>query len=401
MTSAVFDRGAVPSVGTMLERVAEIGPILRNNASVTEDGRRLTRESFDALESVGAFRILTLRRHGGYGMSARESMELLAAIGEYCGSSAWVVGVINACNWQASHLSVEGQAEVFGSGEVRVAGSMTPNGTARRADGGYVASGKWPFASGSWHANWAQLGIMLDRGDGNAPEHAVAYVPMSEVSVEETWFVAGMKGTGSNTLVVDGLFIPDQRLYAAREAAEDNFGAEYSDEPSSRAAFVPMLVLSLAGPQLGLGRAALQFVIEKASKRGVTGTTFKRQADSAGVQIQVARAAQLIETAHLHVFRAADATDRFAASGEAMPYVERARIRSDVACAINRILEAIELLLSVHGASSFADANPLQRIWRDAGTAARHAVANPTVNEELYGKALLGIPRNQNITRMI
>jgi len=45
--------------------------------------------------------------------------------------------------------------------------------------------------------------------------------------------------------------------------------------------------------------------------------------------------------------------------------------------------------------------SPLQRIWRDANTAGRHAVADPLVNQEVDGKALLGIPYEDNITPLI
>ena len=76
-------------------------------------------------------------------------------------------------------------------------------------------------------------------------------------------------------------------------------------------------------------------------------------------------------------------------------------MRADTAYPITKIREAIDLLLSAHGASSFAEVSPLHRIWRDSNTAGRHAVAHPLVNQEVYGKALLGIPYEENITPLI
>lgn len=106
-------------------------------------------------------------------------------------------------------------------------------------------------------------------------------------------------------------------------------------------------------------------------------------------------------TAHLHAFRAADDIDSFAARGEKMPCLLRARARHDTADAITKVRQAIDALMSAHGASSFADVSPLQRIWRDSNTAGRHAVADPLVNQEIYGKALLGISYEDNITPLI
>jgi alkylation response protein AidB-like acyl-CoA dehydrogenase len=68
-------------------------------------------------------------------------------------------------------------------------------------------------------------------------------------------------------------------------------------------------------------------------------------------------------------------------------------VRADTATTAEYVLKAIDMLLSVHGAGSFAETNPLQRIWRDANTAARHGVVNPLVSYEVYGKALLGDER--------
>jgi 3-hydroxy-9,10-secoandrosta-1,3,5(10)-triene-9,17-dione monooxygenase len=57
--------------------------------------------------------------------------------------------------------------------------------------------------------------------------------------------------------------------------------------------------------------------------------------------------------------------------------------------------------MSARSASSFADASPMQRIWRDSNRAGRHPVVEELVNRESYGKALLGISYEENITPLI
>ncbi|ULN38770.1 hypothetical protein KZ781_17830 [Mycolicibacterium smegmatis] len=70
----------------------------------------------------------------------------------------------------------------------------------------------------------------------------------------------------------------------------------------------------------------------------------------------------------------------------------RARLRGVAGYAAQQVLEAIQTLLSVHGAGSFAESSPLQRIWRDANVAAGHAGLNTAIGPEVYGKSLLGVP---------
>ncbi|MDQ6840796.1 MAG: oxidoreductase [Actinomycetota bacterium] len=391
-----------PTLEALLARINETRPILERNIGQTESDRRVAQQNIDALTAAGAFKVTVPRRFGGYQMTVREKLEVSAAVAESCGSTAWVVALINVCNWMAGVLPEQAQQDIFGANpNAKVAGVLNPSTDVRKVDGGFVVSGKWPWASGSWHADWALVGMMVVDESGQDVDQALAFIPMSELSIEETWFVAGMKGTGSNTIVAKDVFVPDHRLYSVPQAIDNEYATEHTDEALYRSSFIPLLTLILVGPQLGLGRAALRYVIQKAPKRGITYTKFERQVDSTAFQLQIANAATRIDTAHLHAFRAAHDIDDAAARGEKLPYVMRARARQDTAYAITQIRAAIDSLLSAHGASSFADISPLQRIWRDCNTAARHAVADPLVNQEVYGKALLGIPYEENITPLI
>ncbi|HEX4010116.1 MAG TPA: acyl-CoA dehydrogenase family protein [Solirubrobacteraceae bacterium] len=392
----------VPTLEQLLRRIEETKPILAANVDETEANRRIAQANIDALIDVGAFKVTIPRRFGGYEMTIREKLEVSAAVAEACGSTGWVVALTNVCNWMAGVLPDQAQQDIFGDNpDARVAGVLNPSADVRKVQGGYQVSGQWPWASGSWHADWALVGIVVPDETGQPVDQALAFIPMSELSIRETWFVAGMRGTGSNTIIAEDVFVPGHRLHSVPRAIENEYATEHTDEALYRSSFIPVLTLILAGPQLGLGRAALRFVMEKAPKRGISYTRFERQIDSTAFQLQIANAATLLDTAHLHVWRAAGDIDGAAAAGEPLPYVSRARVRADTAYAITKVREAIDLLLSAHGASSFAEASPLQRIWRDSNTAARHAVVDPLVNQEVYGKALLGIPYEENITPLI
>ena len=147
----------------------------------------------------------------------------------------------------------------------------------------------------------------------------------------------------------------------------------------------------LAGPQLGLAQAALDLVLEKAPKRGISYTFYDTQTEAPTVQLAVAKAASLIDAAHLFAYRAAADIDQAAADGVYPDYAARARVRMDTGAAIENAREAIRTLVSAHGAGSFAEVSPMQRIWRDSEVASRHAVISPAISSEVYGRALLGL----------
>jgi alkylation response protein AidB-like acyl-CoA dehydrogenase len=392
----------VPTLEELLLRIEQTKPILTANVEETEANRRIAQANIDALTDAGAFKVAVPRRFGGYEMTIRETLEVSAVVAEACGSTGWVVALTNVCNWMASVLPDQAQQDIFGAdADAKVAGVLNPSADVRKVEGGYQVSGQWPWASGSWHADWALVGIVVPDEAGKPVGQALAFIPMGELSIKETWFVAGMKGTGSNTIIAEDVFVPQHRLHSVPRAIENDYATEHTEEALYRSSFIPVLTLILAGPQLGLGRAALRFVMDKAPKRGISYTKFERQSDSTAFQLQIANAATLIDTAHLHAFRAAADIDDAAAAAEKLSYVRRARVRADTAYAITKIREAIDALLSAHGASSFAEVSPLQRIWRDSNTAGRHAVVDPLVNQEVYGKALLGIPYEDNITPLI
>ena len=217
-------------------------------------------------------------------------------------------------------------------------------------------------------------------------------IPMSDLEREDTWFVAGMRASGSICLKAKDVFIPDHRILSVPRAIEGDYPTELrGEEAFYRSAFVAILSIILVGPILGLGRAALEFVKQKASSRTIAYTFFDKQSSSVAFQLQLAEAALMIDTAHLHAYRAADDIDDAAARGVYPDLLTRARVRADTGYVVEKITQAIDKLMFAHGSAGFAEASPLQRIWRDAAVASRHAVVLPPVGYELYGKALLGV----------
>jgi alkylation response protein AidB-like acyl-CoA dehydrogenase len=198
-----------------------------------------------------------------------------------------------------------------------------------------------------------------------------------------------MRGTGSNTLVAKDVFVPDHHLLSWTKLVSGEQAAVL--EPAYRSPLSAILSLTLVGPMLGMTKAALELVLDIAKKKPMSLSTYQRLTDSASVQLAIADAAILIDTAELHVFRATDALDTANQQGVRPDLPVRARTRMDSAYAAMRLREALELLLNVSGAGTFADVNPLQRIWRDLETASRHASVNLNLNREVYGRAILDI----------
>ncbi len=400
MTTATDHRTDVPDATELVARIRELQPLIRQHAAQGEQDRRVAEQSIQALRDAGILKIAQPRRYGGYETSMRTMLDVSAAVGEADGGTAWVVTLLNVCAWMTGLYPQQAQEDVWGADpDALVCGVLAPTAEARKVDGGYQVTGRWYYTSGSWHASWAVLGIPITDEAGEVVDQGLALIPRSDLDYEETWFVAGMKSTGSNCLIAKDVFVPGHRIVSVPPAIEGSYATEFSGEAFYRSAFVPILALVLAGPQLGMGRAALEIVRDKAAKKPISYTFYSAQADSVAFQLQLAEAAMLLDTAQLHAYRAAADIDEAAARGVYPDFLTRARVRADTGWAVDHVLKAINILLSAHGAASFAEASPLQRIWRDSAVAARHAVVLPVVGYEVYGKALLG--REDHITPLV
>lgn len=390
----------MPGRDELVARARALQPLVASHAVRGERDRRVVQESVEALTDAGLFRVATPKRYGGYETSLRTMLEVSATVAEADGGTAWVLTLCNATAWLAGLFPKRAQDDVWADNpDAKVSGVLSPHARTVRVDGGFRVTGRWSYNSGSWHSDWAALGIPVPDTAGNVVDQAVALIPCGELTIEDTWFVAGMRSSESNCLVADDVFVPEHRIASVPEAIAGRHASDPRVEALYRSAPVLVLALMVAAPQLGLGRKALEVVRDQAAGKAIAYTTFAAQSDSVAFQLQLAEAAMMIETAHLHLYRAVDEVDAAAQAGTYPDVAARSRMRADAAWAVQHVTKAIDLLLYAHGSAGFAESSPLQRIWRDSAVAARHAVVLPAVSMEVYGKALLG--REDHITPLL
>jgi 3-hydroxy-9,10-secoandrosta-1,3,5(10)-triene-9,17-dione monooxygenase len=387
-----------PSRAELVARAIELQPLLREHAAQMDAQRQLSDGVNTALVDAGLFRLLTPKRFGGYESGLRTAVEVTAELGAADGSTAWLVGIGTGAAWLLGMFSKEAQEAVFEADpDARIAGSGTPA-VARRVEGGLRMSGRWENASGARHATWATITAVVHGNTGDVVDAVMAAVPVSELRLEDTWHTVGMRGTGSNTWVGHDIFVPEHMVMPVA-ALVDETRPSPTSEPMYQLPFSGPSTLLLVAPALGMGYAALNLAVDRAPTKGISQTSYPRQTDSVAVQIQIGQAALKLETARLHVYHAADELDAASARGDRTDYHTRAEIRARAGYAAQLVVDAMTILVNVHGAGSFAESNRMQQYWRDANIAARHPGLNAMIGYEIYGKALLGV--EERIGRMV
>lgn len=370
--------------GELVARAAALRPLLAEHAGRTESDRQVVPEVMAAIEDAGLFEVTVPKRVGGLGATMATQLAVAAELGRGCASTAWVQTLLNVTTW-ASSRSPSGNELFETESRPRVCGVLAPSGTATPAPGGHRVSGRWPFASGSFYATWFVGGVLVVDDTGQVTGAGLATIPRSDFAIDDTWFVAGMGGTASNTVVVDDAFVPAHRLTPLDEP-----DGEPGGDPADLWPLGSVLALILMGPLLGAARACADLVTEKAPERALSYTSYSATTQSMVAVTELARAQLDIDSAWLHAFQAAAYVDAVGAGAPRAP-LEEARLRGQCGYLTALLRRGVATLLDVGGAGSFASANVLQRHWRDLNVGSRHAFLATNVALETYGRALFGL----------
>jgi len=370
----------------LVSRATELVPLIREYAAQGAEARRVAPEVIKAIDEAGLFHVMVPKRLGGSGSTLRTAIEVTAEIARGDGSTGWVAALMTLGTGFGTTWSEQCQDDIFGRNpRAKICGVFSPGDRSEPVEGGYRVSGRWPYGSGSFAADWASLTITLaDRTPG------MAVIPREAFTIEPTWFVAGMQGTGSDTIVVKGHFVPEYRVQRVPDMFASRFRTPFTDDHISGLPFNAAAAAILIGPQIGLGRHALELTREKLPTKPVAYTAYTKAMESPTHHIGVAKAATSLHLAELLAGRMCLDIDRAAATRKLPEPETLARLRNDTGVVAELVREEIDLLLTANGAGSFADANVLSRIWRDAETAGRHALVTTEIGREAYGRLLLG-----------
>lgn len=376
-----------------LARARVLVPVLRERTAKAESLRQLPPETIQDLHATGLFRILQPQRVGGAELPFRTLVEVCALIGEGCGSTAWVYANLASHHWMLAMWEPRAQDEIWGeSPDTLIASAFVfPGGHAYRVDGGYRLSGRWKFSSGIDPSRWSMLGAIVHDEASGEGEYRMFLVPQADYRPIDTWFAAGLKGTGSKDLEVEDVFVPTYRTLAVADTrGGPTPGAAVNPGALYRLPVFDLFPYVVAGAPLGIAQGAVSsFTAETANRLAAYSAT--RVADYAPVQIRLAEAAAGIHAARLIILERCDQAMELARRGEVPPIELKVALRRDGAYAARLCTHAVDLLFEASGGDGLYDRRSIQRAFRDVHAANSHNALTWDVAAALYGKVALGI----------
>jgi alkylation response protein AidB-like acyl-CoA dehydrogenase len=402
MTSAAFCSEDLPSPEELIGRARAMVPEIRELAEETERNRTISPHIIARIRDAELLRTCRPKEFGGFEYDAVVALEIALVISAACASTGWTMNGALSNGISFGHFPIEAQRELWGGGEDPfTCACFAPTGTAVPAEGGYVLSGKWSFASGCDHSSWIRLGALITPPGAEPPyEGAFFLLPIEDVEIVDNWFVCGLAGTGSKDIVVREAFVPKHRVLSFAETRSGRTpGARYHKNPLYR---LPLLVSGatmLASTAVGAARGALETYLEMTTSRKTRGALAGgglTMAEFATVQLRFAEASAAVETAEMILLTdLRNAIQKLRRGGE-ITVADRIRCRRNQAYATKLALGAVEALNASTGGYGLFLSNPVQRAWRDVNAVARHVSLNWDAVGTMYGQHAFGLePRGQ------
>jgi len=370
-----------------MRRARGIVPVLRERAQKCEDARMLLRENEQLLHETGLFRFHQPKKFGGMELDFVAIFDIPAEIARGCPSTAWNVGNLATHHWMLGYWHPETQHEIWDANpDALIASSIAlAAGRARKADGGFVVSGRWPFSSGVDNSDWNMLAVTVYDGD-KAIDWRLCLVPKTDYEIIDTWHAMGMSGTGSKDIAVKELFVPERRALALQltRGGYQHPGGAINRGPLYGIPVIGAAGIPLSPASIGAAEGAYEHFIAAMQKRMGTYTGAK-VADFQAVQVKVARARALIDSGRALSRNASIAFQEMSARGEIPDVSTKLRFRAQSAFAVNQAREAVETLWSCYGAQGIYTRDPLQRYLRDVIAMNQHFSFNFDIAGAAFG----------------
>jgi 3-hydroxy-9,10-secoandrosta-1,3,5(10)-triene-9,17-dione monooxygenase len=383
-----------PPAAEMIARTRAMIPKLRERAPQSERERRLPKDTIADMQAAGLFRVLQPKRWGGYELDILTYFDVQMALGEGDMSVAWVYGVVGVHPWFVALLDDRAAKDIWGKDDTTlICSSLMPTGTAKSVDGGFRIGGRWKYASGCEHCEWAFLGGVVE---GSPDDRRLFVIPMSDYKIVDTWHVPGLKGTGSHDIVIEDAFVPDYRT----QKYSDNFrgiapGLALNTAPLYRLPFGQVFFRGVSTGAIGALQGMLDAYLDYGKKR-IQRNSGVAASEEAVIQLLCAETAVAIDEMKTILHRNFKVLEGYAARGEMPPLKQRVEYKFHNAVVAERCSLLASRLFKAAGTAGIAADLPFGRILNDITVGRQHISNQFEQAGKSYGAFLFGIENNKD-----
>jgi alkylation response protein AidB-like acyl-CoA dehydrogenase len=361
------------------QALADLGPVFAQRAADYDSSDGFVAENYAAMREARLFSALVPKELGGGGASYTEVCNLIVGLGRCCGSTALTFSMhqhlVAAAVWNYRHGKPgEKLLRAVADGEKILVSTgatdwLDSNGDLLPCESGYRFTARKVFASGCLAGD---LLITSGRFDDPAEGRQVLHFPVSMraegVRIDKVWETMGMRGTGSHTVVLENVFIPEQAIGLRR--------------PCGKYHPVWNLILTVALPLIcaayvGSAETAAEKALAAAVPRGDNGlrALLIGEMENELTTAQIALESMIVNVNELEV-------------EPGMEHANRSLIRKTIVA--EAVKRTADKALEATGGSGYFRVSGLERILRDVQAAQFHPM-QPKNQHRFTGRLAMGL----------
>lgn len=375
----------------LLQKARELAPKLRERAAETGKARRMPEQTIRDYWDAGLWYLLKPKKFGGPELRPDVALSVAYELSRGDGSAGWVWAVMTIHDYLVALWPEEFQHEYWAK-DTLSASSFAPTGKATPANGGYRVSGKWSFSSGIDLADWLLLGTFFGPPSGGSPIPDIRYVMLRKGDYKpiDDWHVFGLRGTGSKSVAVDDVFVPNHRICAMIDLIQGTApGRDLHASPLYKASAWSVIPFTISSPANGIAQGGLDAFLDEMKVREAS-FDHSPLAKKPGMHLVVAEASAMIDAANLLYKRSFTETIDKIMAGEPLSLEHRARSRRDQGWSVHQARLAAEKLFTATAGRGIYEGNHVQRAFADLQALQGHIVAGWDMPAYNYGQVMLG-----------
>lgn len=373
----------------VLHRCEQLSLSLADRAEEAETLRRLPDATIDDLVEFDLLRMVVPTSLGGHGLGVSSLAHTARILGHGCVASAWTSSFLIMHSWMLGRFPAEARAEFFTPTKpwTLTPAPLAPTGTLTETDGGYIVNGRWEWATGVHHGDWVMVHAIQTE-----PDFATRFVvaPLADATIEDVWHTSGMCATGSDTVALDNVFVPEHRAVLAEQLFVG--GEPLDGDGMARLPAIQVLALVAAAPALGAAERAVDLYRERVASRVLAYSLGDRAVEQPAAQMRLGSVMSDLAMVRTQWDAAVDELATYTGQGD-VPLDRRAALRVAAAATVRGARSIINTIAEGAGASVYFASSPFQRLQRDVEVLKGHAIFDWDRATELAGRVALGLPQ--------
>lgn len=367
------------------EKVGKLAEEVRNDAEINAS---VPKEVVDLMKEHDITRMMLPKEYGGPQVELKTFAKVIRKVANYNLSAAWLTFLYPLHNMLPAFLPKEGQEEIIQQGGL-ISDIFAAVGTAKKDGNGYRISGKWNFVSGVLHSDWVGVGVKMELPDGDGPEVCIPMIRTSELQIVENWDTFGLRGTGSNQVIAEDVYVPMERIFRPELATKTRRPVENDYDKDYPFYGVPMFPAFYFGfPVMAVG--GIERMIEEFKKqtekrvRLMDGVTESESPRSQRVMAEITTEFKSMEGL-MDMYM--DLLINYEENGAKTPASEFFAIRAKIMKSASEI--ALRILLTLGGGALYKG-GPIELFFRDIISIATHKTSLYEDSVAAYGQDLFG-----------